>query len=458
MRAACLTGHGSYDGLVARRPFDPSQAQGGLFEQPKAASETAPAISVTDAARAIQGQLGSLGRLRVQGEVSAPRKGRHCYFDLKDEGAVVACAMWASTLARGVPAPDHGERVVIEGQFEFYAGNGKVTFVVHRLERAGAGDLDARFRALCETLRVAGYFDPVRKRELPMLPRGVAIVTSLDSAAMHDCLKTSALRFPSVPIVVVGVPVQGAGAAEAVARAVQEIGARAGSLGVDVIVVTRGGGSREDLQAFNERVVADAVFRSVLPVVAAVGHESDTTVIDLVADHRASTPTQAMMAVLPDRDELRQQLQAAASALSLRVGQGVRRRRERLEGTASRPCLRSPVAALDMPRQRLRTVASRLQGRSPRLQVAAGRERVVGLLERLTIASRRGTRDRLDRLEALSARLTSVSPTQVLARGYSITTDTEGRAVRDAKGLHPGQVLRTRVRDGEFRSRVEPAG
>jgi len=443
---------------VARRPFDPSQAPGGLFEQPRTAPEQRPALSVTDAARAIQGQLGALGRLRVQGEVSAPRKGKHCYFDLKDEGAVISCAVWASTLARGVPAPDHGERVVVEGQFDFYAGNGKVTFVVQRLERVGEGDLDARFRALCEELRAAGYFDQARKRELPLLPRGVAIITSLDSAALHDCLKTSALRFPSVPIVVIGVPVQGAGSAEAVARAVQEVGRRAETLGVDVVVVTRGGGSREDLQAFNERLVADAVFRSPLPVVAAVGHESDITVIDLVADHRASTPTQAMMAVLPDREELRQQLHGVADALGLRVRQSLRRGQERLRSLATRPCLRDPKGGLRVPRERLKAMASRLQSQSPMLRLVTARERALSLARRMVITAARARSDRATRLAALADRLASVSPTQVLSRGYSITLDAAGRPVRGAAQVRPGDLLRTRVHAGEIRSRVEPAG
>jgi exodeoxyribonuclease VII large subunit len=443
---------------VTRRPFDPSAAAGGLFEQPGSPAQPRSAISVAQAARAVQDQLGSLGRLRVQGEVSAPRKGKHCYFDLKDEHAVIACAIWASVLGRGVPAPDHGERVVIEGQFDFYAGNGKVTFVVHRLERVGEGDLDARFRALCAELRTAGYFDESRKRPLPMLPRGIAIVTSLDSAALHDCLKTSAIRFPAVPITVIGVPVQGAGSAEAVARAVQEVGVRAESLGVDVIVVTRGGGSREDLQAFNERVVADAVFRSAIPVVAAVGHESDTTVIDLVADHRASTPTQAMMAVLPDREELRQQLQGVAGTLELRVRQVLRRASDRLDAVRSRPCLRDASGGIRMPRERLRMVAARLAAQAPMARLAAAREGVAGLVRRIGLAAARQRSDRASRLRALSDRLASVSPTQVLARGYSITLSEAGRTVRSAADVAPGQVLRTRLHAGEIRSRVEPGG
>lgn len=443
---------------MPRSPFDPSQALGGLFEQPASVPQPRAPLSVVEAARAVQDRLGSLGRLRVQGEVSAPRKGKHCYFELKDEQAVMACAIWASVLGRGVPAPDHGERVVIEGQFDFYAGNGKVTFVVHRLERVGEGDLDARFRALCDELRSAGYFSEDRKRQLPLLPRGIAIITSLDSAALHDCLKTSAIRFPSVPITVIGVPVQGAGSAEAVARAVQEVGLRAEALGVDVVVVTRGGGSREDLQAFNERVVADAVFRSPLPVVAAVGHESDTTVIDLVADHRASTPTQAMMAVLPDREELRQQLQGVAGSLVLRVRQGLGQRRDRLHAVASRPCLHDASGALRVPRERLKAMAARLAAQAPMARLAAARERTSGLMRRIELAAARVRVDRLARLQALADRLASVSPTQVLARGYSITLDEAGRTVRSAGDVTAGQVLRTRVHAGEIRSRVEPTG
>ncbi|NDE80429.1 MAG: hypothetical protein EB037_05845 [Actinobacteria bacterium] len=185
-----------------------------------------------------------------------------------------------------------------------------------------------------------------------------------------------------------------------------------------------------------------------------MGHESDTTVIDLVADHRASTPTQAMMAVLPDREELRQQLQGVAGTLELRVRQVLRRASDRLDAVRSRPCLRDASGGIRMPRERLRMVAARLAAQAPMARLAAAREGVAGLVRRIGLAAARQRSDRASRLRALSDRLASVSPTQVLARGYSITLSEAGRTVRSAADVAPGQVLRTRLHAGEIRSRV----
>jgi exodeoxyribonuclease VII large subunit len=469
---------------MARKPFDPSTAAGGLFDaRPSEPPDTRPQarpMQVREVAAQLKSVLMGMGRLQVEGEVSDPSDGRHCYFQLKDAEAVIGCVIWNSQLARMASRPTQGARVVAEGHFEFYAPGGRLNFIVRSLQALGQGDLEARFQALCQELRGLGWFDAARKRPLPMLPRGIAIVTSLGGDALQDCLRTSEMRFPGVPITVIGVPVQGPGAAEAVARALDAVNAAAGRLGVDVVVVTRGGGSREDLQAFNERVVAEAVHRSELPVVSAIGHEADITVIDLVADHRASTPTQAMMAVLPDRGELREQLAGLVDRLRLRLVHDLATRRRHLESIVSRPCLRQAAwmvterrravsavvgrlsAAVQARRSRaevsLARVGERLSIQRPAARLAVAAERLRGVLGRLQRARVVVERRRSDALRSLEQRLRSVSPTKVLGRGYSITLDASGRAITDAAAAPPGSVLTTRLATGSIRSRVEPAG
>jgi exodeoxyribonuclease VII large subunit len=344
----------------------------------------------------------------------------------------------------------------------------------------GEGDLEARFRALCDELRKLGYFAEERKRPLPAIPRGVAIVTASGSAALADCLKISGERFPSVPIRVVHVAVQGAGAAEQVARGIDLVNRHAQRLGVDVLVVTRGGGSREDLQAFNERIVAEAAFRSRLPLVAAIGHESDQSVIELVADVRASTPTQAMVEVLPDRSELRAQVDSVAARLAWQVQQGIRARRERLRSLASRACLRDPRALATLParrlaeamlrlrhaltragaaaRRRLIGLESSLASHAPTQAVALGRGRTGDLARRLALAAGHTRRRHAEALRTLAARLEAVAPERTLARGYSITLDADGKVVRSAATLKDGARIETRFEQGTVRSRVERSG
>jgi exodeoxyribonuclease VII large subunit len=469
---------------VARKPFDPSLANGGLFETPKAASEDADPrpITVSQAAAAVRDALFALGRVRIEGEIGSASFGKHCFFTMKDpsDGAVVECVMWSSALARSEAKPQVGKRMVVEGRFDFYAPNGRCRLLADRIRLVGEGDLEARFRALCETLRGLGYFDEARKRAIPAIPRGVAIVTAAGSAALADCLKISGSRMPSIPIRVVHVPVQGADAALSVATAIERVNEHADRLGVDVIVVTRGGGSREDLQAFNERIVADAAFRSRLPLVAAIGHESDTSVIELVADLRMSTPTQAMVAVIPEREELRAQVSATAGRLAALVRQGITLGRQRSQAIASRACLRDPRNLLERPSERLARTVLRLRhafGRSstrardrlrlaeaalarhaPQHALALGSGRCQELSRRLVLALRARMLRRVDASRSLAARLASVAPERTLARGYSITLDEQGRPVRDPASLADGARITTRLERGTVRSRVERAG
>jgi exodeoxyribonuclease VII large subunit len=441
-----------------------------------------PSESVTQLAARIKGALESLGDpIRVRGEISNFLDKGHWYFSLKDEGAVVGCAMWQEQARRVGWTPKEGDAVVATGSVSFFAKQGRAQFYVRSIERVGVGSLQERYEALCRELRGLGYFEESRKRPLPSFPRRVAIVTSATGAAIHDCLRTAAHRCPAVGLVLVDVRVQGDGSAKEVARAVTLLDRHAAALGIDAILVTRGGGSIEDLWAFNEREVADAVFaRRRVPIVAAIGHESDTTIVELVADRRASTPTQAMMLLTPDRAELAEQVESLADRLVSSLRRSVRERRELLARTARHAFLRSPLAPLVERRRRLEEVRQRLvratqsrvvvgrgaleRGRTmleslrPALTMARARQDLADQARRLERAAFERLRRAAERTESMRRQLEAVAPERVLARGYSYTMTTDGRLVRHVADAPTGTLLETRLVDGTVRSRVEEHG
>jgi exodeoxyribonuclease VII large subunit len=302
--------------------------------------------------------------------------------------------------------------------------------VVDQVVPRGLGALELALRQLREKLAREGLFDPARKRPLPRFPRRVAFVTSPTGAAVRDFLEVLARRWPGTSVLVVPTRVQGEGAAQEIAQAI----AAANQLRppVDVLVVGRGGGSLEDLWAFNEEPVVRAIYASNVPVVSAVGHEIDVTLADLVADVRALTPSEAAERIAPSVDEL----QSALAACRRRLERGLLGRleysRARLEGLAGRAVLRRPW-------DRLRQVSQRLD------ELSARAERAV----------RRGTVLKRHTLSAWAGKLESLSPVAVLGRGYSLTTTVEGQLVRSLQQVTPGQRLITRVADGQLQSRVE---
>lgn len=498
---------------MSERPlFDPSRARGATSPEERSADATGgapPPLRVGELSRFIENALaaGLPPTVRVRGEISGFRDRTHWWFDLKDDDAVISCAMFASATSarREVHRAfggglRNGLDVVATGRIGHYAKQGKTQLYVERIEPAGAealGPLERRFRALCEELRAKGYFAPERKRALPVFPRRVAVVTSRSGAALQDVLRTMRSRCAAVDVAVVDVPVQGEGAAERVAAAVRWLSREHRALGVDVVVVTRGGGSMEDLWAFNERVVADAVFGSEVPIVAAIGHETDTTVIELVADERASTPTQAAMRVTPDGEALAQEADHArrrlASAMRRRVEDGgrharllgarsalsdpmrivverrdraarlgidlsagarrsAREARVRLERASARLARLRPEAVYAARRALASEAAARLgwvmrsRLRAPDLDDAA---------RRLRGAGRRGLAARSDQLGALGRELSAVGPENVLRRGYSVTLGPDGRVVMRDADVRAGDVLETRLAEGRVRSVVE---
>jgi exodeoxyribonuclease VII large subunit len=487
---------------VARRPFDPRLARGGLFDGARGASVpdgSAPApsgapaapeaardgggadapISVSEASARIRRAVESTGRQRIVGEVSNFSQRQHWYFTLKDSEAQLDCVMWASSTASARVVPANGMEVVVEGAPTHWGPRGRTQLVVRSLSRRGAGSLQQRFEELCRVLREEGYFDESRKRRLPTFPRAVAVITSLQGAALQDVLRTARLRAPFVRILAVDVPVQGDAAAPAIAAAIDAVDRRADELGIDAMIVTRGGGSIEDLWAFNERAVADALLRARTPVVAAIGHESDTTVAELVADRRASTPTAAVMLLLPDREGMQQQVDHLHDRLNFLVRRGVADGRRAVEQLARHPFLRSPRGAVDMRRASAARLAARLasaararlsrerasvgelrarfEAHRPAARQAAARATLDALAARLARGARAALDSARSRAAGADRQLRILGPGETLARGWTLTFTEDGRLVRTAADVRPGDLVRTRTSGGSLDSRVERA-
>ncbi len=419
---------------------------------------------------------GQFALVRVVGELSDPTlvASGHLYFTLKDEHAIFPAVMFRSSVARLGALPDAGTEIEALGRLTLYEPRGRAQLIVEWLTPRGAGRLSAQTIALMNRLRAEGLFDVERKRPLPFLPRCVGIVTSARGAAVHDILTVLGRRFPSIPVLIADVRVQGATAAQEIAAAVTRLGD--GSR-CDVLIVTRGGGSAEDLQAFNEEAVVRAVAAASIPVISAVGHEVDVVLCDLVADARAPTPTAAAARVVPDRLELQerqqQRLRGARRALDLVLAGA---RRQLLE---HRGRLRDPRLLLGSWRLRLDYGARAVEGALQRL-VAASRRRLGELRVRLAAADPRAQLQkqrvdlsyRRDRLlhawqSALGGRRTGVlrhherlqtlNPLAVLGRGYSVVFGPDGSVVSNAATLSTGDAISIRLHRGGLDGRVEQA-
>jgi exodeoxyribonuclease VII large subunit len=462
---------------------DKSVPQPGLFDAPPAAAaravepqeptEPERPWTVSALANEIAGRLGALGRVRVEGEVSDVRRpaSGHLYFQLKDAGARLSCAIWKSQLARIRVRPKEGDQVVAAGRLDVYAPRGTYSLVVDKLEPVGVGALLAKLEELKAELRAQGWFE--RKRPVPARPRLVGVVTSRDGAALRDFLRTRSLRWPGYPLRLAHTPVQGPGAAEEIARAIERI-ARSGE--VDLVVVCRGGGSLEDLWPFNELGVAQAIRACPVPVISGVGHETDTTLADLVADVRAHTPTDAAQRAIPDRAELRAHLDELGRGLDAALGGMLEARALRLAELGARRVLRDPawivydraraLAALrDRARRavdarcraaeaRVAAAHTRLDRRSPRAELARGGARLRAAGAALQRAVARRSERAASAVALLARSLEATSPLAVLARGYSVTTK-DGIALVDAAGVASGDELVTRLSRGRIVSRVE---
>ena len=463
---------------MSRPLFDPSKmaAQPREPEAPPPKAE-AP-LRVRELAAMVDGAIrrGVASPLRVVGEVSGLRERTHLYFDLKDGEAVIACVLFANVVRKHRIALRDGLEVVITGSLEFYAKAGKLSLIGTNAQPVGAGALDLAFKQLCEELRALGWFDEFRKRPLPTFPRRVAVITSRSSAALQDVLDTMRRRCPAVEVALVDARVQGEGAAAELRSKLLGLSLQHGVLGIDAVIITRGGGSAEDLWAFNDRGLAEAILKCPVPVVAAIGHETDTTIAELVADVRAATPTQAAMRLTPDATTLLEQVDVGATRLRGALLRRTADASRSLDALARRRPLASPHtitadagAALersadrlaDRVRQRvhhaslrLERVASRLESHKPAAALARRAQRFDDLAQRLQRAMSRRLEGERGRLDACERQLRAVGPQAVLARGYSYTTLADGRLVRSASAVSPGDELVTALADGRVRSTV----
>lgn len=368
--------------------------------------------------------------LLVEGELadlSSPASG-HLYFSLKDREAVLRCVVWRSTRQRLGFALTGGMRVICRGGVTTYPRAGQYQLTVSAVEPTGVGALAVAVEQRKRRLADEGLFDPAAKRRLPLLPRRVVVVTSRSGAALRDVLDVAARRAPCVDLVLSPATVQGDGAAETIVLALR----RAAQVrDAEVVLLVRGGGSLEDLMAFNDEAVARAIRSSPLPVVTGVGHQVDLTIADLAADRRAATPSNAAEISVPDCARLAAELARRADQLQVAVGGSVRRVREGLSArTAS------------------------LGRLSPAQRLARHRDDLSGRRGRLDAAIRRTLDERHHRRDAGAARLLALSPLKVLERGYSITTAENGGVLRTAATVRVGDRLRTRLAAGTVISRI----
>ena len=367
----------------------------------------------------------------VAGEISdlsRPRSG-HIYFTLKDESAQIRGVIWRSTASRIKTELNDGQAIVCLGNLEVYAARGTYQIVVRQVVGQGLGELQQRFQRLQTKLESEGLFSAESKRALPRFPKSLAVITSPSGAAVRDFLKAASVRWPGVGITVVPAVVQGQGSVLSLVDAMKA--AHRLKPRPDVIVLTRGGGSLEDLWSFNEERLVRAVAKSKIPTVSAIGHEVDITLCDLAADVRALTPTDAATKVLADFDLISKTTENLSARINRAMEHSVAIRLRRLQELSQRPVFRKPH---DLIHQRWR------------------------LLDEYDARARRSINQRLQHQEArlgkLASALSALSPLDVLTRGYSVTQDGDGNAIRDASDLRQGQTVTTRLNRGTFRSVV----
>lgn len=371
-----------------------------------------------------------LQQMLVRGEISNFKQypSGHCYFTLKDSASALKCVMFRSRAQHLRFLPTNGLQVIAGGSIAVYERDGVYQLYADSLTPEGTGDLALAFEQLKEKLTAEGLFDEAHKQPLPRFPRKIGVVTSSAGAVLRDIYRVTSHRWPMVQLVLYPVQVQGEGAAEQIAEAISFFNR---SYPVDALIVGRGGGSMEDLQAFNEEVVVRAIFASQIPVISAVGHETDFTLADFVSDRRAATPSQAAELAVPDRQELSRYL----SMLSGRLRHGTENiladYREKLLSLMQRPALKEPQKLLSSRRQRLDMAALQLQQ-----------------------LCQRGMTQKQHSLEVAMEKLEMLSPVQVLRRGYGLV-EQEGKVLSSIKEAKVGSSLKVTLKDGSLSARIE---
>lgn len=415
--------------------------------------------TVTEVANEIRRQLRPLTALLVKGEVSGMKRGSagHYNFAIGDGYSKLEAVLWSDAAARVTILPEDGQVFIFRGKVDFFGKNGRLSFVVDQVEFDDVGKLRARLEELKRRLEMEGAFDARRKRRLPFLPRTVALLTSPTGAVIEDLQQTIWERYPNMGIAVYPVQVQGAGAPMSVARALKRCNAERLA---DVIVLARGGGSLEEMYAFNTELVARAILDSKLPVVTALGHTSDRTVADLVADAECRTPTEAGARVVPKKADLLQHLRDRRRRLDREVARRLSDETNRLARARADIARLSPARQLERREQLLREQRRRLHAAlTLKLNVGAARLAATGGEERIrrVLTSRVAQQARW--LEGQGQRLVALSPASVLGRGYSITRDAEsGSILRAAGETLPGRRVAIQLGTGRLGATVDEVG
>jgi exodeoxyribonuclease VII large subunit len=416
----------------------------------------------------------SFASVWVGGEISDFRRpmSGHMYFNLKDRGSQLRAVMFKGSSGRLRFEPSDGMQVVAHGRISMYEARGDCQLICDWLEPLGAGALQAAFEELKRKLEAEGLFDPARKRPLPMFPSRVGLITSPSGAAVRDFIRTATRRFPGVDLLLAPVRVQGEEAAGEIARAIGRLNSVDG---VEVIAVVRGGGGMEDLWPFNEERLVRAVAGSKVPVVSGVGHETDYTLCDFVADTRALTPTDAARLCVPDAGEIRDTVLKLSSMAASGLRHCARDRRLSAERLAARLDRMSHLADdarqrvedlaegsrrasedyISGLREKIRELAARSAARHPRQLLGLARAKCMELEKRSGLAASNYMKGRHALLAEQARLLNNLSPLSVLDRGYSLSFDTTGRIVRDSASLSPGDPLRVRFASGEAETEVK---
>ena len=422
-----------------------------LFQQ------TSKVLTVSELNRSIRGTLETKFRaVWVQGEISNYKlhPSGHQYFTLKDQRAQIACVIWRDTVSPPRQPLVDGSQVQVYGTVTVFEARGQYQLNVQILQPRGVGLLQAKFEALKRKLEAEGLFAAERKRPLPKFPRRIGIITSPSGAAIRDMMNVLRRRAPWLQILINPVRVQGIGAAQEIAVAMRELALPNEAFApLDLIVVTRGGGSIEDLWEFNEEIVARAIFHSAIPIVSAVGHEIDFTISDFVADLRAPTPSAAAELIVPDIIDLQRRIDGCTRALSRQLLNRVRDAQQGLDH-ARETLQRCLAHKLDSYKRNLAHITRALQARSPARELMMRRSRFADLHRRLVASPARFLEKARHRFERIEGILRVLGPDATLRRGYSITMSERGKIVRTIAAVRPKMKIRTRVSDGEFSSEI----
>lgn len=416
-----------------------------------------------------------LAQVWVEGEVSnftASAVG-HWYFTLKDARAQLSCVMFAGRNQLTLHQPKNGDQLQLRGQVSLYEGRGQYQLLAQELRLSGEGDWLARLEMLKKKLQAEGLFAAERKRPLPAFVHRLGVITSLQGAALRDILEVLRRRWPLAEVLVYPASVQGQEAPAALRRALAQAQYHGQP---QLLILARGGGSLEDLQAFNDETLARMVAASSMPVVTGVGHETDFTLVDFVSDFRAPTPSAAAEAVSPDAASLKDQLASFYGRLSHAMGRLLQREAQHLDAMALRASApdrlikthrdylarlnqrlvaQQPQRRLEQLRLQLDALQNRLQAASPQRQLARYQQSLEQLAERHQQAYQSSFKADQDRLSHLASRLQAISPLQTLARGYALAQNEQGQLLRSVARVRPGQAIKLRLGDGQLDCRVE---